>query len=358
MLDTGRLSVAGIGASANPLLQAIWSAVAAYNSMAGAAGSGAQVKPRADALDKVAFTVGAYLTSKPPQPKMNNRKRWNALRTLAEQIGPEATRLGIRLLKGPSDYTKIGPGHADQSYWLERLDPQHRPGYVLSGQWEGWLNDPASIAGKRSFWDKIGTVMSPSASQQDVKYYPLIDPDELSQSRVSFKEDLLWDDYFDAPVDTEDMETHFSGKGWGIFVCSPDGKLFIHSHEAGVHHHSSFLAGGAVLAAGEIVVREGVVMVITPKSGHYQPTPENILNFVRKFRQFSGGAVVRPDLLDIKQSDGKVKFHWCWQLRDLGLKAPVLKRDQVLSSVPVFARSFHAPGGSGGFSDVLAKLPV
>jgi hypothetical protein len=155
------------------------------------------------------------------------------------------------------------------------------------------------------------------------------------------------------------MQTHFTGSGWGIFVWAPDGRLFIHSHEAGVHHHSSFLAGGAVLGAGEIVVQEGTVLVVTPKSGHYQPTSENIINFVRKFRQIPGGAVIRPDMLDEKQPDKKMKFYWCWQLRDLGLKAPVLTRDQVLTTVPPWARSTYAPMiNSTGFSGVLAKLPT
>ena len=40
-------------------------------------------------------------------------------------------------------------------------------------------------------------------------------------------------------------------------------------------HHSSFLAGGAVAAAGHITVRAGVVTEINNESGHYRPADCN-----------------------------------------------------------------------------------
>ncbi|XP_022864410.1 IQ domain-containing protein IQM2-like [Olea europaea var. sylvestris] len=58
--------------------------------------------------------------------------------------------------------------------------------------------------------------------------------------------------------------------------------------------HSSFLAGGATLAAGRIVVEKGILKAVWPHSGHYRPTPENFQDFV----SFLGENNV--DLTDVK----------------------------------------------------------
>ncbi len=62
----------------------------------------------------------------------------------------------------------------------------------------------------------------------------------------------------------------------GIFVMDDQGNLFIadRAHARGVLHHSSFLGGKPVAAAGEIRVVRGRVEYIDDFSGHYAPTPE------------------------------------------------------------------------------------
>jgi hypothetical protein len=334
MLDTARLGAARLSSSSNPLLQGIWAAVQAYNTIP--VNSAHSPLPKvAQALDAVALGAGRYLTSKPPQGKMTNTKRWNALRALAEQVGKEAEIRGIRLLKGPTDYKTIAGDHAHQSYWLERIDPHHRAGYILSPKWQGWLSDAAAISSKQSFWDFIG---APALDESSVQYYPSIAANEADKYQVRFENDELLD-HDGHPVHTRYMSTAFSGLGWAIFVCSPEWKMFVNSHQVGVHHHSSFLAGGAVAAAGELVVRNGVIMCVTAKSGHYTPTPENIRSFLIKFQHvIPGGAVVRPNLLDIKEHK-QVRFYWAWQYRESGLKAPPLKRGEVNLTLPAWAKT-------------------
>jgi hypothetical protein len=49
--------------------------------------------------------------------------------------------------------------------------------------------------------------------------------------------------------------------------------------------HSSFVAGGSVFYAGELVVREGRVVAVTDKSGHYAPAlrqTETALQWLRQ----------------------------------------------------------------------------
>jgi hypothetical protein len=68
------------------------------------------------------------------------------------------------------------------------------------------------------------------------------------------------------PLDTEGLPF--------LIVLAPDGELYAgrgdYSSDAKLHH-SSFLAGAPVAAAGEIVVRAGEVLRVTARSGHYKP---------------------------------------------------------------------------------------
>jgi hypothetical protein len=59
-----------------------------------------------------------------------------------------------------------------------------------------------------------------------------------------------------------------------LVVLAPDGELYAGSGDYSSDsklHHSSFLAGAEVAAAGEVVVHEGKVVRITSRSGHYKP---------------------------------------------------------------------------------------
>ncbi|VAI55075.1 unnamed protein product [Triticum turgidum subsp. durum] len=50
--------------------------------------------------------------------------------------------------------------------------------------------------------------------------------------------------------------------------------------ERGVFQHSSFLAGGATIAAGRFTAENGVIKSIWAYSGHYKPSAENLSNFM------------------------------------------------------------------------------
>jgi ankyrin repeat protein len=60
--------------------------------------------------------------------------------------------------------------------------------------------------------------------------------------------------------------------GYAIFVMDPAGDIYItNNHPLGKFHHSSFLAGAPVAAAGIIRIENGVVKSISRDSGHYKP---------------------------------------------------------------------------------------
>jgi len=58
-----------------------------------------------------------------------------------------------------------------------------------------------------------------------------------------------------------------------IFVMDSSGTIYAGESLFGVQHHSSFMGGGSVAAAGEIAVSGGKLTLISNQSGHYQPGP-------------------------------------------------------------------------------------
>ena len=47
----------------------------------------------------------------------------------------------------------------------------------------------------------------------------------------------------------------------------------------------SFLSGQPVASAGEIVVEQGIVKEVTRRSGHYQPTAEQLNQFLDRLNK-------------------------------------------------------------------------
>lgn len=61
------------------------------------------------------------------------------------------------------------------------------------------------------------------------------------------------------------------------FVMGHDQSIFANVHEVSRFHHSSFLSGQTVMAAGEFMTNEaGEITEITNKSGHYKPTTKQM----------------------------------------------------------------------------------
>ena len=76
-----------------------------------------------------------------------------------------------------------------------------------------------------------------------------------------------------------DLVSTVEGSKW-IFVLSTMRTLYIGRKQKGRFQHSSFLAGGAITAAGRLVAQNGLLEAIWPYSGHYLPTEENFQEFI------------------------------------------------------------------------------
>ena len=108
-----------------------------------------------------------------------------------------------------------------------------------------------------------------------------------------------WDDKSDVTTDTTIKleladtkhahegtvdKTDFTAKNESFCVLGMSGQFFVAPHgqqQSGKqHYHSSYLSGDSVLCAGSIAIADGVVIYLSNKSGHYQPTPTHILHFL------------------------------------------------------------------------------
>ncbi|XP_038993923.1 IQ domain-containing protein IQM2-like [Hibiscus syriacus] len=76
-----------------------------------------------------------------------------------------------------------------------------------------------------------------------------------------------------------------TGDAKWIFVLSASKILYVGVKKKGTFQHSSFLAGGATIAAGRLVVDNGVLKAVWPHSGHYRPLEENFNDFVSFLRE-------------------------------------------------------------------------
>ncbi|HEY2724946.1 MAG TPA: hypothetical protein VGI84_09690 [Pseudonocardiaceae bacterium] len=102
-------------------------------------------------------------------------------------------------------------------------------------------------------------------------------PQRLEGQRLFVHEGKLHWASDGAPVDTGEAVTHWSGQGRAMFVMDRHGNLYASlQQEVGHLHHSSFLGGKPVAGAGELEVRNGIPKVVSRKSGHYQPTTEQL----------------------------------------------------------------------------------
>lgn len=97
--------------------------------------------------------------------------------------------------------------------------------------------------------------------------------DARSKYRLGVKDGLLID-ASGQPFDTTNAASlHRRGAGRAIFVMDAEGAVYASCQQLlGEFHHSSFVAGAPVAAAGELKVERGRLRLVSNASGHYRPT--------------------------------------------------------------------------------------
>jgi hypothetical protein len=139
----------------------------------------------------------------------------------------------------------------------------------------------------------------------------------LGSNGVTYLDDAARQDFritihdgyvYDAHGDLFDTSNGVSAFGPGnggraIFVMDENGNLFASTYQrAGDFHHSSFFAGGDVAAAGELVVKDGKIEIVTDRSGHYLPSRSRTQQMLHQLA--SQGIDMRDVIVDLFMPGG------------------------------------------------------
>lgn len=171
---------------------------------------------------------------------------------------------------------------ARPKYHLEKLDHKHRMGDVLVELHPEWARTPCGMGffewlDSLSYFEVFARLKAlkgetfartnAPAFMQGVKYLDSVSRRSY-QVLLSVKRHCML--YNGKPLSTASLRTAFSGMGWGAWVMSEAGRFYTGPHIKGEFHHSSFVSGGMVRAAGEWKVEDGRLKYITGKTGHYE----------------------------------------------------------------------------------------
>ncbi|CAA0818417.1 calmodulin-binding family protein [Striga hermonthica] len=221
--------------------------------------------------------------------------RWSRARTRAAKVG-----------KGLSENGKAQK--LALQHWLEAIDPRHRYGHNLHFYYVKWLTSQS----KEPFfyWLDIGEgkevnlvekCTRSKLQHQCIKYLGPMErkPYEVAveEGKLIYRESREFLNTIDEPKGTK----------W-IFVLSTSRTLYVGKKIKGSFQHSSFLAGGATLAAGRIVAENGILKAVWPHSGHYRPTPENFQVFL-SFLRDNNVDLIHVKLDSIDEEDSSTRKH-------------------------------------------------
>ncbi|KAL2323119.1 hypothetical protein Fmac_027498 [Flemingia macrophylla] len=194
-------------------------------------------------------------------------------------------------------------------HWIEAIDPRHRYGHNLHYYYEEWCK---TAAGQPFFyWLDLGNGKNLDLEQcprsklrnQCIKY---LGPQEREHYEYVVYEGKIIHQQSGAFLHTSEDSKNAK---W-IFVMSTSKKLYAGKKKKGLFHHSSFLAGGATLAAGRLEAEHGILKSISAYSGHYRPTDEALNTFLSYLKENG----VKLDAVEIRNprddtdtyEDGKV----------------------------------------------------
>ncbi len=172
-----------------------------------------------------------------------------------------------------------------ENFFLEAVTPSHPIGAAMDEAIAEW-KEADGLEGV-SFLDWLGT----SAYQRRVAdgWHVMYVPDERQH-------DFMLDTTTQRgiflragkPFSTRKMRAAHatSRRSVGAWVIGPDLAFYAGEFVNGRFHHTSYLAGGAVVCAGEFTVDDnGKLLYISNRSGHYLPGHEHILDALRLLRE-------------------------------------------------------------------------
>jgi hypothetical protein len=129
--------------------------------------------------------------------------------------------------------------------------------------------------------EQYGAAIHPQFQNKKIRY--LTTAEERSSYLLRFHRGLVVD---------QELQRQCPEACRGIYVMSSDGVIYFRQgHDPYEFHHSSFLAGAPVAAAGEIIIENGRIVMVNNRSGHYRASFAHIFQFLLELQKKK----VRPD---------------------------------------------------------------
>jgi hypothetical protein len=219
---------------------------------------------------------------------------------LSTEAPPSVYNATVQEIEAKLNRFKAKPSSSESSrrlgaedYKLEKMDPRHRVGMVLWGFLQYYKLHPSSLPFFQWLdslrYDEVKKIMkhddahimlgnekASDASKAFMNGVEYLDAAARVQYAVELQGGcMVWQD---RALQTAGLKTVTSGKGWAIWVMAPepDATFYTNSHTRGEFHHSSFLSGKSVGGAGEWLVTNGKLKIITGKTGHYRCDCEDL----------------------------------------------------------------------------------
>ncbi|XP_016497870.1 IQ domain-containing protein IQM3 isoform X1 [Nicotiana tabacum] len=214
--------------------------------------------------------------------------RWNRVTLNASKVGKGLSRDGKA--------QKLAFQH-----WIEAIDPRHRYGHSLHMYYEEWCK--ADAGQPFFFWLDLGDGKKVDLKEcprsklqkQCIKY---LGPQEREHYEYIVAEGKIVHKQTGNYLDT----TNGLPEAKWIFVMSTSKNLYAGEKKRGIFHHSSFLAGGATLAAGRLGVTDGILKSISAYSGHYRPNDDS-LDSLLSFLKENGVNLDEVKIRKVKEDD-------------------------------------------------------
>lgn len=171
------------------------------------------------------------------------------------------------------------------AFWLEAMDPKHRNIFFLQNISRLWLEDAKS---KLNFWQwldskKLDDIRTKYLTVQERQEYRL---------RYDTRNNLIYRGAEKQPFDTTDLVPNEDA---AMFVMDTHHNMYVRECHSSRFHHSSFLSGKQVLAAGMIKIIKGKIYAIDDNSGHYRVNAMHLENALHNIPKsvFINGCIVR-----------------------------------------------------------------
>lgn len=235
--------------------------------------------------------------TEPISPKPLKNRQWNVKRETKEKF--QRAREKIQLLhKG----TSKGASPIIEEYYTETLDKTHRYAPDLNKFFNIWKELPdkstpdnfstwmrkvdagEKVPGNRLLKENklIGSDNKPIKRNADdtlflskVRY---MDANERAKCELKGFGSRLYTEKSGGHLNTNENEHH-------AFVIGQDHVIYTDVYKKGELNHSSFLAGGAVISAGELEFKDGELKSISDKSGHYETNRQMLVKGLKIFRE-------------------------------------------------------------------------